>query len=318
MAEVSIVIPTKNNVDILERCLRSIRELDYPRENLEVVINDGNSADGTVEIAEKYGCRVIFENKGTIGEARDAGVKHSKGKYIAFTDSDCTVERDWLYELRKHFNLDSVAAVGGPNLTPGDDTELAKCVGDVLSFLSKPGARYGYSEGRVTEIHHNPTCNVMYRKSVLEEVGGFDYSLVTVDDEELDYRIRRRGYKILYTPDAKVNHYRRPTWRKFVNMAYNYGVGRAQAVKLHRDMGRWFHFAPSLLISMILLLFALYFLSPVFPLVSLSILALGALGIALISLQLRKKRGKGFPKFFALIAIWFWGYGTGMLRGAVK
>ena len=66
--------------------------------------------------------------------------------------------------------------------------------------------------------------------------------------------IRKRGYKILYTPFAIVYHYRKPTWKKFMKMAWNYGIGRMQAIKLHRDMGRWFHFVPSLLIVLIALL----------------------------------------------------------------
>jgi len=126
--DVSIVIPTKNNADILEKCLKSIQNLDYPKEKMEVIIVDGNSTDGTVDIAKKYGCKVIFEDRGTISYARDVGVRNAGGRFIAFTDADCAVDRDWIKELIKHFNGD-VAAVGGPNLTPDDDTEFAKCVG---------------------------------------------------------------------------------------------------------------------------------------------------------------------------------------------
>ena len=254
MPKVSIVIPTKNSEDVIEKCLKSIQNLDYPKEDLEVIIVDGYSTDRTAEIARRYGCKVVFEDKGTISYARDLGVKHAKGEYIAFTDADCVVTKNWIKELIKHFKDDTIAAVGGPNLTPEDDTDFAKCVGVVLTALSKVGARYGLSGGRVREIYHNPTCNVMYKKKVLEEVGGFNYSLITVDDEELDYRIRKRGYKILYTPYAIVYHYRKPTWKKFVKMAWNYGIGRMQAIKLHRDMGRWFHFVPSLLIMILILL----------------------------------------------------------------
>jgi glycosyltransferase involved in cell wall biosynthesis len=64
MVKVSIIIPTKNNVNLLEKCLKSIRYLDFPKDEYEVIIVDGYSTDGTVEIAKKYGCKVIFEDKG--------------------------------------------------------------------------------------------------------------------------------------------------------------------------------------------------------------------------------------------------------------
>ncbi len=244
---ISIVIPTKNNGDILEKCLFSIQNLECPEDRLEVIIVDGHSADDTVGIAKKYGCKVIFEDEGRISYAREIGVRQAKGKFIAFTDADCVVDRDWIKELIKHFK-DDVAAVGGPNITPEDDSAFAKCVGVILSFLSKPGARYGFCEEEVREIYHNPTCNVMYRKSVLEEVGGFNHSLVTVDDEELDYRIRE-----------------------------NYLC--------------W----------------------------ALSILIIGGIGIGAMSLYLGSKTGmRDFLRYYALIAIWFWGWGLGFIRGVFK
>jgi len=318
MVKVSIIIPTKNNVNMLERCLKSIQCLDFPKDEYEVIIVDGYSTDGTVEIAKKYGCKVIFEDKGTISYARDCGLKYSKGEFIAFTDADCIVDKNWLNELLKEFRDENVAAVGGPNITPEDDTEFAKCVGDVLSFLSKVGARYGVEGGVVREIYHNPTCNVMYRKNVLEKVGGFNHNLITVDDEELDYRIRRKGYRILYTPHAVVYHYRRRTWRSFVKMAYNYGLGRGQAVKLHRDLGKWFHFIPLITILLIIMLLILSFLNNTFLFVTFLILLLGTLWIATISFHLSRKRERSFLKYFGLIVIWFLGYGLGMLRGLIR
>ena len=315
---VSIIIPTKNNGDILEKCLASIQNLDYPKDEYEVIIVDGHSTDGTVEIVKKYGCKVVYEDKGRISYARDLGVKHAEGEFIAFTDADCVVDRNWLKELIRHFADENVAAVGGPNITPEDDTEFARCVGEVLSFLSKPGARYGLREERRREIYHNPTCNVMYKKEVLEEVGGFNHNLITVDDEELDYRIRRKGYKILYTPKAIVYHYRRPTWKKFAKMAWNYGIGRMQAIKLHRDMGKWYHYTPSALISLLLLLFGLSALNPLFPLIAFSILVGGGAGIGVMSLYLARKNMRNVLNYYGLIAIWFWGYGLGMFRGIIK
>jgi glycosyltransferase involved in cell wall biosynthesis len=95
-------IPTKNNADILEKCLESIKQtlekfdqqpfrksltknappasqLDYPNDEYEVIVVDGHSTDNTVKIAEKYGCKVVYENAGTIGAARNIGVDISNG-----------------------------------------------------------------------------------------------------------------------------------------------------------------------------------------------------------------------------------------------
>lgn len=315
MAEVSIVIPTKNNGNILEKCLYSIQNLNYPKEEVEVIIVDGHSTDDTVEVATRHGCKVFYESVGTIGGARNIGVENSNGKYIVFTDSDCVVEPDWLRELIAPLKNTNAVSVGGPNITPEDDTEFAKCAGNALSFLSRVGPRYGFYSEDVREIYHNPTCNSAYRNEVFREVGGFNPRLITCDDEELDYRIRKRGYKILFTPKAKVLHYRRPTWKRFMKMAYNYGIGRMQAINLRRDMGKWFHYAPPALISLILLLFILSFLSSLFPLIALFILVGGVLGITVISLYLARKKMKNFLNYFGLIVIWFLGYGLGMIRG---
>lgn len=317
--KVSIVIPTKNNGDILEKCLASIKTLDYPKDEIEVIIVDGHSTDNTIEIAKRYGCKIMYENVGTIGGARNIGVEHSNGEYIVFTDSDCVVDKNWLKNLIGQFNDEKIASVGGPNVTPEDDTEFAKCAGDVLKFLSNPGPRYGFNANEVMAIYHNPTCNVAYRKSILQEVGGFNSKLITCDDEELDYRITEKGYKILFTPHARVLHYRRPTWKKFAKMAFNYGIGRMQVIKLHRDTGRWYHYTPPMLTLTIIILFALTFLNPVLPLIASLILVIGGIGIGLMSLYLgAKTKTSNFLTYYLLIAIWFWGYGFGMFRGLVK
>ena len=291
--------------------------MDYTG-SYDVIIVDGNSEDKTVEIAEEYGCRVIFEDKGTISYARELGVRATNSEYIAFTDADCVVPDDWLSVLVSHFDQDeNVAAVGGPNLTPDDDTPFSRSVGDVLSLLSAPGSRYGYKGEEVREIYHNPTCNVMYRRDVIEEVNGFNHDLVTVDDEEMDYRIREEGYKILYAPGAEVLHYRRPDLKTFTTMGYKYGIGRAQAVKLHPDMGEWFHFVPSSIILLLSFLSVGSTKSKSAVRLLIRTVALGAVCLIGMSLYLSWKRGRWtqFPVYVILIVIWFWSWGIGMLKG---
>ncbi|MCK9150767.1 glycosyltransferase [Methanobacterium alcaliphilum] len=318
---VSIVIPMKNEGNILKRCFQSMENIDYPHDLIELVIINDGSTDNTKELIINHDWNFNFQyiETGGVGvsKARDLGSKKANGKYILFTDADCVAYPKWILELLKPFEND-VAAVGGPNLTPKNDSPFAKCVGSVLSILSKPGARYAFEGEEVTEIHHNPTCNVMYKKEVLEEVNGFNHRLITTDDEELDYRIRKKGYRILYTPFAKVDHYRRPSWKKFIKMAYYYGLGRMQSTKMHPKMGKWFHFAPMLYVLILIGLGILSLFYNICMYIFISLIILSILGILVISIIFTYNKECGFTTFFSLINIWLYGYGVGMLRGVFK
>ena len=109
----------KHNTIERRLCLASIQNLDYPKDRYEVIIVDGHSTDDTVEIAEKYGCKVVYEDVGTRGDGCNIGVKNAKGEYIAFTDADCVAQKDWLKNLIKQFTMKKIASAGDPNITLG-------------------------------------------------------------------------------------------------------------------------------------------------------------------------------------------------------
>lgn len=101
---ISIVIPTYNSAKTLGDCLRSIKNQKYPKDRIEIIITDGGSTDGTLEIAEKYTDKV-YPNPLKTGEAGKAvGVKHSKGEIIALIDSDNILpNEDWLFRMTEPF-----------------------------------------------------------------------------------------------------------------------------------------------------------------------------------------------------------------------
>jgi len=321
LPSVSVVIPMRNEAKILKRCLHAMEKIDYPEKLLEVVIVNDGSTDNTKDIIlnTKWSFNYQYiETEGVgVSKAREIGYKKAKGDFIAFTDADCVVEKDWIKRLLEPFD-DNVAAVGGPNITPDDDKPFARCVGLVLSFLSKPGARYAYQGEKIHEIYHNPTCNVMYRKSVLEEVGGFNHNLITTDDEELDYRIRKKGYKIIYTPFARVKHYRRANWKKYMSMAYYYGLGRMQSTKIHPKMARWFHLAPPTYIILILALLILLIYSKLFLFILSTILLFHIVGVFIVALLYTRNSECQTLTFFGLVNLWIFLYGVGMIRGVFR
>jgi glycosyltransferase involved in cell wall biosynthesis len=221
---VSIVVPTKNNAKTIYRCLKSLKGLKYPK--YEIIVVDGCSGDGTNNIALEQGCKVYSEMIGTRAGALKIGFKHAAGEIVVFTDADCTVEPDWLNELVKHYDGESVAGVGGVN-----NIVLTDVYSRFLSSIKFSGVRWAFRNPTVIYVNHNVGCNSSYRKKCLSEIGGFDKSLITAEDVDLDYRLRQRGYKLVFTPHAKIKHYKHFSLKKFIRWLYRFGFGKGQILR---------------------------------------------------------------------------------------
>lgn len=173
---ISVIVPTKNNRDIIEDCLKSLINLDYPKTRYEVIVVDGHSTDGTPEIAQKYGGKVFYDRGRGRASGCNTGVEHACGDYIAFTDADCIVDRHWITNGLKYFRDETIAGVGGPNIAPAYAPPLVKAID--WFFLQLPGAINFTTEASVKTL---AGCNSIYISTLLksffpipEIVGGED------------------------------------------------------------------------------------------------------------------------------------------------
>lgn len=97
---ISIITPTLNAQSVLEECLRSISEQDYPKDKIEIIIADGGSSDGTLEIAKRYGAKVVPNPLKTAEAGKDAALKHARGELVALIDSDNILpDSKWLKQM---------------------------------------------------------------------------------------------------------------------------------------------------------------------------------------------------------------------------
>lgn len=218
--KVSVVICAYNAETTMAACLDSLRELRYPA--YEVVVVDDGSTDRTGAIADSYeGIHVIHqENKG-LSAARNVGMAASTGEIIAYTDSDCVVDPDWLHYLVATFLSSGWTAVGGPNLPPPEDSFVASCV------ASSPG---GPLEVLLDdeEAEHIPGCNMAFRREALEEIGGFDPVYRSAgDDVDVCWRLQNLGHRIGWSPAAMVWHFRRNTVKAYIGQQKGYGKAEA-------------------------------------------------------------------------------------------
>ncbi len=239
---VDIVIPTRNSEETLEDCLSSLNNQTYPKDKYRVIIID-DSTDNTLVIAHSF--KEIMNIKivnATLGpsDKRNLGVNLAQGEYIAFIDSDCLADPNWLLTAVKCLKEVSIGAVGGPNLTPPDDSLLAKCSGYIFSSFFGTGplgqARY-VCKGILREVQKNDLilCNVVLRKAAYKKIGGFDPHLYPGEEINLFSKLSDIGYKLFYSPDMIVYHKRRPLFRPHLEQIFGYGKGRGQAVRQRED-----------------------------------------------------------------------------------
>ncbi|MBI3412767.1 MAG: glycosyltransferase [Candidatus Aenigmarchaeota archaeon] len=229
--KVSIVVPTYNRADDIEQALNSLLKINYP--NYEIIVVDDASKDGTLERLKKFGnkIRIVKRKKnGGPAAARNGGVKASRGELIAFTDSDCTVSRDWIRTLVKFIETqpENVAGVCGTIYPPKDANFLMK----LIYFMPQMDGNTTLAERRKEPFEvNNISCNnALWRADIIKKMKGFNESFfrdfrTVPEDSELCYRTLKSGYKFYMYPGAPTYHHFRPTLYEFLKQSYRAGRG---------------------------------------------------------------------------------------------
>jgi glycosyltransferase involved in cell wall biosynthesis len=217
---VSVVVATYNGARTLEACLQSLVELDYP--DFEVIIVDDGSTDRTPQMVREYpSARYIPCQHRGLSVARNVGIGAATGEVVAFTDSDCIADKDWLSYLVQTLESGDYAAVGGPNVSPPAHDRVQACV------AAAPGSP---SHVLLTDTvaEHIPGCNMAFYKWALETIDGFDPLFRKAgDDVDVCWRLQQGGFRIGFSPSAIVWHHRRFTIGAYYRQQMGYGEAEA-------------------------------------------------------------------------------------------
>ena len=223
---VSVVVCAYNAERTMDQCLASLEELDYPDYEV-IVVNDG-SYDRTLEIARNYGyCRIIDQPNKGLSVARNVGAEAATGEIVAYTDSDCVADPDWLTYLVAKMEASDLAACGGPNFPPLEDNLVPAAVA-----VSPGGPTHVLISDEIAE--HIAGCNMAFRREALLQLGGFDpIYRAAGDDVDVCWRFQDAGYTIGFSPAAVVWHFRRNTVAAYCAQQRGYGKAEALVYSKH-------------------------------------------------------------------------------------
>ena len=199
---VSVIIPVYNDTERLAKCLTALTFQTYPENRFEVIVVDNASSDEPAVLQPTLR-QSLFLKEPKPGSycARNKGIEAAKGEILAFTDSDCIPQPDWIRN-------------GVKALTAAQGCGLA--VGRVKVFFkdpNRPTASEIYEsihafnqENKVSNFHHGATANIFTYRCVIEKVGVFKANLKSGGDVEWGKRVFAAGYRQVYVDDACVLH----------------------------------------------------------------------------------------------------------------
>lgn len=318
---VSIIIPCHNEEKFIGKCLESIIQQDFPKENLEVLVIDGDSTDGTREIVKEYAGRYPFiklldNPKKFTPFGLNIGIKASKGEIIIRMDAHAGYEKKYISKCVKYLNEYKVDNVGGLMVTVSrSDTVLGRTIAAVLSHRFGVGPAV-FRVGAKEPILVDTVFGGCYRKETFEKIGYFNENLPRGQDMELNLRIRKFGGKILLVPEIKSFYYARSDIGSFWRHSFTDGVELISPLKFGVVIFSWRHLVPlvfvlSLIALVLLAFFSLKFLWPL-----LVYLLINLYFSAKISLAKKDFRYLFLaPIVFAVLHI---GYGLGSVYGLLK
>lgn len=317
---VTIVLPIRNEASYIARCLDAVVAQDYPREKIEIIIVDGQSDDGTREIATRYSSRDprirLMDNPNRIvPTALNGAIRAARGEVIIRVDGHAVIAPDYVHCCVEVLSEVDADCVGGPIETVGE-TAMSRTIALAQSSPFGVGSaafRYARNARYVDTLAFGA-----HRRGVFERVGGFDEALVRNQDDEFNFRLIRAGSKIWLDPRIRSTYFSRSTLGALWNQYFGYGMWKIRVIQKHHSVASWRHLVPAALtlemlgaaIASLLIRSALPFSFVVF------VYAFGLLSASLI-LSARN----GWRYFLVLplaFAVMHFGYGLGFLYGLIR
>ena len=244
----SLVVAVYNRPEEMNELLQSIADQEY--RDFEIIIVDDGSDISSREVFQKYKSKLnlsyfFTDNQGP-ALARNFGVKKSEGEWIIFFDSDCTIPKNYFFEVEKFLEDNNVSFYGGPDMMDDSFTYLQKSINFSMTSLFTTGGIRGNK--RAIDKFLPRSFNMGIRREAFDEVNGFSDIRQYGEDLDLSYKLIFSGYKSSLIPEAKVFHKRRTNLFNFFKQMFKSGKGRYYLNIKYKNTFKLYHLFPSFFI----------------------------------------------------------------------
>jgi glycosyltransferase involved in cell wall biosynthesis len=325
--EVSVVIPCYNEVLYIRGCVESLLSNGFSQDSLEIIIVDGQSNDGTLEVLEQlkgtYAQVKILHNPLRITpRSLNIGVYAAKGKYTLISSAHASFEKGYITTLLDvlHKNPEALAAGGVMQTQVKQSNPVSESIRTVL--MHPVGVGNAMFRTGVEEMVSVDTVPFgIYQTEVLKRAGAYDERLIRNHDMELSKRILRSGGKILLTPEAVCIYYSRETFKAMSVNNYRNGKWNMKTVWITKTFSSLSvrHFIPLAFVGACCLpvLLAALFWNPLWFLGTACILLTYWLTLTAVALKARNGKNNFFLVIVAFTMLHF-SYGIGSIVGLLS
>jgi len=233
----SVIVPTFNRRERVRACLEALANLNYPKDQFEVIlVDDGGTADLeslTPAISSRLCVQLVRQAHAGPAMARNRGSDHASGQVLVFTDDDCEPAPDWLSAIEASWQRFPNHMIGGRtvNAAPEDlyATASQSVLDSIYTYYNRPGhdARFFASN------------NIAVPARLFRETGGFhlQFPAAAGEDREFCGRWLQRGFGLVYEPNAVVLHRQQPGLKAYWRQHFRYGRGARRYRQIARAAG---------------------------------------------------------------------------------
>jgi succinoglycan biosynthesis protein ExoA len=265
---VSIILAVRNEVRYIEAVLDSLRRQVTPGFDLEILVVDGHSSDGTAELVTRIArldprIRLLINEQKNTPAAFNLGLKEASGEYVCIMGGHTIYDADYvavsLEELKKH---GAVGCSGRVFTRPGANTRTTRLIAWSLSHPFGTSTRSARTQqpGFVDTIAYP-----VFRRDALIEVGGYDPQLLRNQDIDMSGKLRARGYRLFLTDQTHCQYFVKPTLRSLWQYCFRTGYWNVISFRQRPSAMKWRHFVPFLFVLALLFSAGLFVAAAVWP-----------------------------------------------------